>query len=124
MEDLGVENISNRVWIECGFSDASDGKETACNARDPGLILGSGRSPEEGNGNPTPVVLPGKFRGQRSLAGYSPWGFKELDTTEGRPLSLWLTECGLRSAPTPKGEYGTEQTPGPCRVQVTRPPEE
>ena len=30
---------------------------------------------------PTPVFLPGKH-GQRSLAGYSPWGHKELDTTE------------------------------------------
>ena len=31
---------------------------------------------------PTPVLLPGKSYGQRSLAGYSPWGRKELDTTE------------------------------------------
>jgi len=30
----------------------SDGKEFACNAGDPGLIPGSGRSPGEGNGNP------------------------------------------------------------------------
>ena len=33
----------------------------------------------------TPVFLPGKFHGQRNLAGYSPWGHKELDTIE--PLS-------------------------------------
>ena len=31
---------------------------------------------------PTPVFLPGKFHGQRSLAGYSPWDRKELNTTE------------------------------------------
>ena len=31
---------------------------------------------------PTPVFLPGKSHGQRSLAGYSLWGRKELDTTE------------------------------------------
>ena len=31
---------------------------------------------------PTPVLLPGKFQGQRSLVGYSPWGRKESDTTE------------------------------------------
>ena len=31
---------------------------------------------------PTPVFLPGKFHEQRSLVGYSPWGCKELDTTE------------------------------------------
>ena len=30
----------------------------------------------------TSVLLPGEFLGQRSLAGYSPWGCKELDTTE------------------------------------------
>ena len=31
---------------------------------------------------PTPVLLPGEFHGQRSLAGYSPWGRNESDTTE------------------------------------------
>ena len=30
---------------------------------------------------PTPVLLPGKFHGWRSLVGYSPWGHKESDTT-------------------------------------------
>ena len=35
-----------------GFSDGSDGKESACNAGDLGLIPGSGRSPSEGTGNP------------------------------------------------------------------------
>ena len=31
---------------------------------------------------PTPVLLPGKSPGQRSLAGYSPWGVKESDANE------------------------------------------
>ena len=31
---------------------------------------------------PTSVFLPGKSHEQRSLAGHSPWGLKELDTTE------------------------------------------
>ena len=31
---------------------------------------------------PTPVFLPGESHGQRSLAGYSSWGHKELDTAE------------------------------------------
>ena len=31
---------------------------------------------------PTPVILPGKFHGQRSLAGYSPWAHKQSDMTE------------------------------------------
>ena len=35
-----------------GFPGVSDGKESACNAGDPGLIPGSGRFPGEGNGYP------------------------------------------------------------------------
>ena len=35
-----------------GFPAGSDGKESACNAGDPGLIPGLGRFPGEGNGNP------------------------------------------------------------------------
>ena len=31
---------------------------------------------------PNPVFLPGKFYGQKSLVGYSPWGRKESDTTD------------------------------------------
>ena len=31
---------------------------------------------------PTPIFLPGKSHGQRSLAGYSPWGRKQSDTTK------------------------------------------
>ena len=50
-------------------------------ARDAGSIPGSGKSPGVGSGNP-PVFLPGKFHEQRKLAGYSPWGHKESDTTE------------------------------------------
>ena len=32
---------------------------------------------------PTPIFLPGESHGQRSLAGYSPWGHKESDTADG-----------------------------------------
>ena len=38
--------------------------------------------PLEGKQHRTPVFLPGEFHGQRSLAGYSPWGHRESDTTE------------------------------------------
>jgi len=47
---------------------------------DSGSIFGLGRYPGGGYGN-KPVFLPGKSHGQRSLAGNSPWGHKELDTT-------------------------------------------
>ena len=35
---------------------------------------------------PTPALLPGESHGQRGLVGYSPWGRKESDTTEGLTL--------------------------------------
>ena len=37
---------------------------------------------ERRKGQPNPVLLPGKFHGRRSLVGNSPWGRKELDTSE------------------------------------------
>ena len=40
------------VILFLGLPGGSDGKESACNVGDPGLIPGSGRSPGEGNGYP------------------------------------------------------------------------
>ena len=40
---------------------------------------------------PTPVLLPGKSHGWRSLVGYSPWGHKESDTTEWRHINEILS---------------------------------
>ena len=68
------------IVVALGFPSGSDDKECACSARDQGSILGSGRSPREWQH--TPVFLPGKSHGQRSLGGYSPLGHKGLDTTE------------------------------------------
>ena len=66
-----------------GFPDGLAGKESACNAgEDAVLIPGSQRSPGGWKWQPTPVFLPEKFHGQRSLAGYSPWGHRESDMTE------------------------------------------
>ena len=61
-------------------------KNLPANARevsDTGLIPGSGKSPEEGNGNPLQYscLENPRIHGQRSLAGYSPWDRKELDMT-------------------------------------------
>ena len=53
----------------------------AGDAGDSGSIPGVGRFPGGPNGNP-PIFLPGKFHGQRSLVGYSPWDRKEADVTE------------------------------------------
>ena len=56
-------------------------KNLPANAGDLSLILG-GEDPLEKKMEATPVFLPGKSPGQRSLVGYSLWGRKELDATE------------------------------------------
>ena len=57
-------------------------KSRLADARDPGSIPGSGRSPGGGHVNPLQYSCLENPHGQRSLAGYSPWGHKEWDTTE------------------------------------------
>ena len=64
------------------FPGGSDGKESACNAGDPGFDPWVGKIPWRRKWQATPVLLPKKSHGQRSLVGYSPWGRKESDTTE------------------------------------------
>ena len=49
-----------------------------------------GKIPWRRKGQPTAVFLPGEFHEQRSLVGYSPWGCKGLDTTEGKIFSLFM----------------------------------
>ena len=60
----------------------SDGKESACNVGDLCLIPGLGRSPGGRHGNPLQYSCLENPHGQRSLAGYSPWGCTELDMTK------------------------------------------
>ena len=51
------------VLYHSGFPDSSVGKESACNAGDPGPIPGSGRSSGIRERLPTPVFWPGEFHG-------------------------------------------------------------
>ena len=62
------------------FPDSSTVKNLPANAGDLCSIPGSGRSWGR-KWQTTPVFLPGKSHGQRSLVDYSPWGRKESDTT-------------------------------------------
>ena len=62
----------------------SDSKESTCQCRRPRFDSWLGKTPWRREWIPTPVFLPGEFHGQRSLAGYSPWGLKELDTQRFR----------------------------------------
>ena len=65
-----------------GFPGGSDGKEPACQCRRPGFAPWVGEIPWRRKWHPTPIFLPGESQGLRSLAGYSQWGHKELDTAE------------------------------------------
>ena len=60
---------------QLGFPGSSAGKESTCNAGDPGSIPGSGRSPGEGKGYPL------QYSGLENSMD-RPWGRKELDMTE------------------------------------------
>ena len=59
-----------------GLHSWLSGKERTASAGDAGLIPRSGWSPWERKWQPTPVLLPGKSHGQRSLVGYSPRSHK------------------------------------------------
>ena len=66
-----------------GFPGGTNGKESACECIkrcrfDPWFR----KIPWRRKWHSTPVCLPEESHGQRSLAGYSPWGGKELDMTE------------------------------------------
>ena len=77
--------LYTNTYLQTGFPGGASGKESACRCRrcqrhrfDPWVRKISWRR----KGQPTPVLLPGKFHRQRSLVGYSLWGLKELDPTE------------------------------------------
>ena len=53
--------------------------------------------PQRSEGQTAPVFLPEEFHGQRSLAGYTPWDLKELDTT--KQLSLSLSRLSKQCSP-------------------------
>ena len=86
VEKVTTSSVQDEMWEEDnrerGFPGGTSGKEPSCQCRstgDLGSIPGLVRSLGGGH---TPVFLPGESHQQKSLAGYSPWGRKELDTTE------------------------------------------
>ena len=93
--EIGAESVGRGLELEfsqvvLGFRGGSHDKESAYNVGDLGLI-GVRKIPWRREWQATPVFFPGEFDGQRSLAGYSPWGCKEPDTTE--PLTLYFQGC-------------------------------
>ena len=75
-------------------------RESVClQCRRPGLDPWVGKIPWRRKWQPTPVFFPGESQGRRNLAGYSPWGRKESDTTERLHFSAlpWLVSAHLLS---------------------------
>ena len=108
------------VW-NYSIPGSSAGKESTCNAGDLGSIPGLGRSPAGGHDNPLQYSCLEHPHEQRSLAGYSPWSHKELDTTELKWLSVWA--CMNTPPPQPhntthKTEWGVCPTQGKDTVEM------
>ena len=78
-----------------GFPGGSDSKESTCNMGDLGSIPELGRFPGGGHGNPPQYSCLENPHGQRSLAGCSPWGYEELDMTEGRYIRAATMENSM-----------------------------
>ena len=72
-----------------GFPGGSNGKESACNARDLGLIHGLGRSFGEGNGLHTSVFWPGEFRGLYDCMGSQRVGHNWATFTFTEAWDFW-----------------------------------
>ena len=83
------------------FPGGSDGKASAYNAGDPGFNPWVRKILWRRKWQPTPILLPGKFHGRRSIVGYSPWGCKESDTTER--LHFSTREACFYFTPAPSG---------------------
>ena len=86
---LYVATSRNNLYSCMDFPGVSDGKESVHNAWDLDLIPGLGRSPGGGHGNPLQYSCLENPHEQRSLAGCSPWGHRESDTTE------WLSTAHI-----------------------------
>ena len=77
----GLNEAHKGIWVCMEFPGGTSGKEPACQCRrhegrgfDPWIW----KIPWRRKWQRTPVFLPGESHGQRSLAGYSPWGQKDL----------------------------------------------
>ena len=80
--------------MSLGFPGGSDGKESACNTGDLGLIPVSGRSPRVGNGNPLQYSCLENSMDKGAWQAIVHGGQKELDATEQLTLTFSLFLSG------------------------------
>ena len=83
-----IQGLTGKLSL--GFPGGSDGKSICLQCRRPGFDPWIRRIPWRRKWQPTPVLLPGKFHGQRSLVSYSPRGRKESGTTERCHFSFFI----------------------------------
>ena len=81
---------SNYFWLPWWHN----GKESACQCKRLWFNPWFRKIPWRREWQPTPVFLPGKSHGQRSLVGCSPWGLEESDMTERLPFHFSLSCVG------------------------------
>ena len=77
-------------------------KESACQCRTCRFYPWVRKIPSRRKWQPTPLFLPGKSHGQRSLVGYSPWGRREVDTPEWLSTHIYTIRTTLSSSGSKK----------------------
>ena len=98
-----------------GFPGGSVDKRICLKCRRTRFDPWVGKIPWTREWQPTPAFLPGEFHGQRSLAGYSPWGHKESDTTDKLSELPWLPEEGGEAKRGPLCRVSGPPLPTPPR---------
>ena len=90
-------HLSKCVW---GFPGGSRCKQSSCLRRRCRFDPWGEKIPWRRKRKPVPVFLPGKSHGQKSLAGYSPWGCKILDVTEQLSTHAYVIDVSLSIHPS------------------------
>ena len=108
---IRVYQLSNRLYSSRETS-RTGGKTPACQCKRHkrcGFNPWVRKIPWRRKWQPNPVLLPGKFRGQRSLVSYRPWGCKEWDMAE---------QLSTQEAKTPSLKYSKKEfLPNSFRLQ-------
>ena len=123
MHQSGLLSCFFKGWdlgLPWQFPGGDSGKESACQCRRCEFDSWVGKIPWRRKWQPTPVFLPGGFHGQRSLAGYTPWGHKELDTTEHTHIHTTAQDSALSLPRTHLGSVPGGQTKIPQAVWMAK----
>ena len=99
LQRMGLQRVGHDWATELNWTDMLfmkglpvwlSGKESTCWCKTHGSHLWVGKISWRKKQQPTPVFLPGKSHGQRSLVGYSPWGHKESQMWLSKSTTLYM----------------------------------